>query len=238
MAVQFNFEELENCPGYFTWMVNLIHAGESNEKDDNNNHHGDICGDESVNNHGSDRADSALVEVCRVMFETDFIWDEKIKEDEIRATDAMQLRRKYAEDVGRKANKSLHDIDRIWKSIHGKCSTLEVILSMCGRLDEMVNEDEPGTMVGMFFRILARNLGFDFCAEKELSKEDISAIVCRFLKREYNEDGSGGGLFPIQEWSLEKGSKDQRQVSIWYQMNAWLAEHLDDEEHFVEEKFA
>jgi len=100
-------------------------------------------------------------------------------------------------------------------------------------------------MVGMFFRILITNLGFsemnDTCkdgskaADSEEEKDDRKAVIDRFLRREYSQDGSGGGLFPLAKWSQERGSKDQRKVSLWYQMNAWLSEHLDEEERFHEE---
>ena len=194
---------------------------------------------ENLRNTGENRKGSSILgEVTKEMFSTDFIcWDEAIKDDEIRVTDAMELRRIYADEAGALAGKSEREIDRIWKSIHGKCSVLELVLSICYRLDEMVNEDEPGTMVGLFFRIFVHNMELDETDEKadpEEEKNDRKAKIERFIQRSYNPDGSGGGLFPLKNWSAERGDKDQRKVPIWLQMNTWLNEHLDEEEHFVE----
>lgn len=236
MTLQIEVDEMKGCSSYFEWLMKVISA--EKEKVDactvKTSKTGSGIGADGVSRTGADGA--PLRQICRVMFETDFICclgtEQTIKEDEIRAKDAMELRRRYAESVGADAGKSEREIDRIWKSIHGNCSVLELILSICYRLDAMVNEEEPGTMVGMFFRILIGNLGFDL-KKKEIQKEQISVIIDRFLRHEYGPDGTGGGLFPIKKWDLES-SKDMRGLSIWYQMNAWLNEHLDEEEHFVE----
>lgn len=218
MAVQINLDELKGCPSYLDWILDKICCQSVTLSEE----------DDDYINRGSCSAGSAIVDICRVMFDTDFIWDEKIKEDEIRATDAMELRRRYADEIGANLAKNEHDIDRIWKSVHGKCSVLEVLVSICFRLDEMLNENEPGEMVGMFFDILCGNLGFVFSEAFDEAK--TVRIIERFLKREYAEDGSGGGLFPIV---LPIGNKNQKVLPIWYQMNAWLAEHMDEDEHFV-----
>lgn len=215
MAIQVNCEELNGCPGYLEWIKSKICTG-------------DDCGDcgdcANLKPYGN---------LLSFLFVKDFFAvDGPAKvDDEVRATDAMGLRRRYAKEVGAEADKSDRDIDRIWKSVRGKCSVLELLLQLCFRLDGMVNEEEPGEMVGMFFGILLKNLG--------LKESDSSAIleekVDRFLNRQYGHDGSEGGLFPLSEWT-EGVSKDQKTLSIWYQMNIWLTEHLDDEEHFIAEK--
>ncbi len=229
MAVQINLDELKGCPSYLDWILGNIccqSVSLSGEDDDYINR--GSCNSDLGKESGSCSAGKAIVDICRVMFDTDFIWDEKIKEDEIRATDAMELRRRYADEIGANLAKNEHDIDRIWKSVHGKCSVLEVLVSICFRLDEMLNENEPGEMVGMFFDILCGNLGFVFSEAFDEAK--TVQIIERFLKREYAEDGSGGGLFPVV---LPIGNKNQKVLPIWYQMNAWLAEHMDEDEHFV-----
>lgn len=210
MAFQINLDELKDCSTYFRWLMGKVKL----DSDKN-------CADEKP-----------FVELLGYLFDRDFTVVNDItvgKDDEIRAIDAMELRRTYAEEVGKEKGKSDRDIDRIWKSVHGKCSVLEFILQMAFRLDSMINEEEPGDMVGMFFEILLKNLGL-----KETDSRDIwEEKVDRFLGREYESDGSGGGLFPLRNW-VQSSLKDQREVSIWYQMSAWLNEHLDDEERFVE----
>ena len=247
MAVQIKVEELENCPGYFEWMMGKIH-GEGNsdgapireqEKNGKNRPESALEGKKVVENPGRSGAGAPLEDVAWVMFGTDFICCEGIKEDEIRTTDAMELRRRYADEVGEAYGRNEHDTDRIWKSVHGKCSVLELILSLCFRLDEMVNEDEPGTMIPAFFDLLTGNLGFVFSerggygAAYEDDVKGWKRKIDRMMKREYQEDGSDGGLFPLKKWSTERGDKDQRKVPIWYQMNSWLSENLDEDEHFI-----
>ena len=113
---------------------------------------------------------------------------------------------------------------------------MELIFTICVRLDEMVNEGEEGAMIPLFFIILVTDMGL-VPIEKTEHQEDIwKARISRFMNRDYNADGSGGGLFPLKKWS-EKSDRDQRKVSIWYQMNAWLNENLDEDEHFMIEKF-
>ena len=241
MAVQINTDELKGCKSYFNWIFEQVKPAESSAEDV-----------------------KVLEALCRLLFDTDYIWE--IEEDGIRAKDATDIRQVYAKKVGAENGKNEREIDRIWKSVHGKCSVLELIYGMCVRLDEMVNEGETGSMISEFFRILCGNLGFfdkkfvkcsDFDWADELISNKIGhefsqgwhnfsvsltqfehwkACILRFMSRKYDANGSGGGLFPLRNW-VAGVSKDQRKVSIWYQMNTWLDENLDDEAQFSFEKF-
>ena len=221
MAVQVKIDEMDGCPGYLEWLVSK--TGKVSEESA-----------VEIGKNGKNGKDAPqrrpYGELCKVLFGVDFRCSEETaagKEDMIRAADAMELRRRYAEETGDFLGKSEREIDRIWKSVHGKCSVLELILQLAIQIDRMVNEDEPEAMVPDLFWILIRNLGAD-----SLENEDeIRAKLDVFMDRKYGSDGVGGGLLPLGK-SVKKGSKDQREVGIWYQMNAWLSEHLDDEEHF------
>lgn len=203
MAVQLNTEELQGCKSYLGWLIGKIRKEDTSE------------------------------ELCRVLFETDFVYE--MDEDEIRARDALDLRTYYAEEEGRGEGKSKRDTDRIWKSIHGKCSVLELLVSLCRHLDLMLNEGDEGEMMPKFFGIFIRNLGLDGIDDEDFDHREKSTKafwkekIGRFIDRKYDFNGGNGGLFPLKETE-----KDQRKVSIWYQMNAWLEEHLDEEEQFVE----
>lgn len=256
MAFQLESEELKGCKSYFEWLKEKLSKNLGNNKFDNKDTNGKIGKELGSNkfgskitseNLGSESADSPLL---RLLFEKDFVTVESVEDavsdagdviwlskylesgrkfDETQAANGMDLRRRYAEDVGKKADKSERDIDRIWKSIHGKCSVLELLLHMCFRLDEMTNEEEePGSTVPMFFGILMTNLGLKNTDDKDKWNE----ILGVFLERKYACDGSGGGLFPLQNWSISGGSRDQREVGIWSQMNNWLNENLDEEGFF------
>lgn len=242
MAIQVKIEELEGIKSYFAWILGQIDTNEV-----------DLSGLVNVNwpENAWYKSETSR-ELCRLLFETDFYWSGvrkdgtkwEISEDEIRAKDALEIRKKYAEEVGHDAGKSDRDIDRIWKSIHGKCSVLELIYSLCLRLDQMVNEDEePGKMVGLFFKILIHNLALDDYDDEDFDHrgDDIRGVwkgrIKTFLNREYFESGCNGGLFPLHEWKDDGVWKDQKTVGLWYQMNTWLNEHLDENCNFLVEKF-
>ena len=215
MATQINTEELSGCISYLEWMIGKVQPAENGQDD------------------------KLLERLCRFLFGIDYSYE--VAEDDIRAKDAVDMRKVYAEEAGSEAGKNEHDIDRIWKSIHGKCSVMELILRICTRLDEMVNEGEEGSMVPVFFLILCENAGFletkDGETENDKDPEnDWKDTVERLMDRKYEADGSGGGLFPLKKWEPDS-EKDQRKIPIWDQMNAWLNENLDDEEHFMVEKF-
>lgn len=228
MAIQINWDEYrDTCPSYFQWLNSKL-VWEKNDKGTvklgkNTDKNSVVLGRYTARV-------GPFVEMLGYLFDTDFVVMKEVPEDEIRVTDAMGLRRRYADEVGFDKGKSKRDIDRIWKSIHGKCSVLEFILQLCFRLDEMLNEDDPGEMVGQFFGIFMRNLGLDWNEPKEKWKEKID----HFMNREYHFDGSGGGLFPlIKHWD-GNDILDQRKRPIWDQMSSWVNEHLDENAHFIE----
>lgn len=232
MAIQIDCEELLDCPGYLKWMSDKIRGlgtgKDAGEPKPERVTLGTVkLGTVKLGNWSAQW--EPYVRLLHFLYGADFYVVDGMEEDTIRATDAMGLRRRYADETGAFLSKSERDIDRIWKSVHGKCSVLEFLLQLCIRLDTMVNEDEPEAMVNQFFGILLGNLDI----REEDTDADLVKKITRFLDRKYNADGSEGGLFPLKNWS-EKTHQDQRKVSIWYQMNTWLAEHLDDEEHFLE----
>lgn len=210
MAAQIDTEELKGCKSYFGWLYEQVSP---------------VIAGQDISNHRE-----KLKNLCRVLFETDYIYE--VAEDGIRASDAVNLRKTYAEKEGISAGKNERDTDRIWKSIHGKCSLMELIFSMCVRMDEMVNEGEEGAMIPLFFLILIENIGL-FPNDGEKAWEEKIGVM---MNRKYEQDGSGGGMFPLKNWTEETG-KDQRKVPLWYQMCAWLNENLDEDEQFMVEKF-
>lgn len=257
MAVQVKADELEGCRSYFDWMIDKLDS----VPDDFNA--------ESMHS-------SISRELCRVLFAIDFRWlrdgGDIEKADETRAKDALEIRKIYAEEEGSAAGKTDREIDRIWKSVHGKTSVLELIFSLCKYLDAMVNEEEEGSMIGVFFRILIHNLGLDDYSDWDFGEDSvdfagkISGIgqvsgeetgkksseteikmaershrsaeireiwagrVRQWMDREYFESGCCGGIFPLERW--KSGDKDQRKTSLWYQLNIWLGEHLDEDGRF------
>ncbi len=60
--------------------------------------------------------------------------------------------------------------------------------------------------------------------ERRWGAAEIDDILERLIWRQYQEDGQGG-FFPLA-WP----EQDQREVELWYQMNAYLAENEDPHE--------
>lgn len=221
MAIQLKTDELNGCESYFEWLENVVFD------------------DVEVSYPGVKEAieremsieESGKYKLMRYLFDRDFVISDSstgeifgCSEDEIQAKNGMELRRKYAESVGKKTGKSERDTDRIWKSIHGKCSVLELLIHLSMSLDSMTNEEESGKNTGKFFDILLENLEFDITS----SAKDWQVIVDKFLHRKYKSNGSGGGLFP-----LKYAEKNMKKVPIWSQLNAWLNENLDENAEFI-----
>lgn len=221
MAIQLKTDELNGCESYFEWLENAV------SDDVKMSYPGVKEAIEREMNIG----ESGKYKLMRYLFDRDFVISDSstdeifgCSEDEIQAKNGMELRRKYAESVGKKAGKSERDTDRIWKSIHGKCSVLELLIHLSMSLDSMTNEEESGKNTGKFFDILLENLEFDVTS----SAEDWQVIVDKFLHRKYKSNGSEGGLFP-----LKHAEKNMKKVPIWSQLNAWLNENLDENAEFI-----
>ena len=232
MAIQVKVDELDHCATYLEWLVSKTgHIYWEDSGKDNS-----AVKTTTVKSTANSAVGTANLtpfgRLCKELFSVDFYAVDGIPEDDIRATDAMELRRRFAEEEGELASKSERDIDRIWKSVRGKCSVLEFILQIAYRLDSIVNEDETEAMVPQFFAILLKNLD----VKETDSSEILKGKVDRFLSRTYDSNGGGGGLFPLKKY-VEGVTKDQRKVPIWDQMGDWISEHLDDDAYFKMDDF-
>ena len=181
--------------------------------------------------------------LARILLETDFRWT--VEDDKNRAEDGLKWRERYADEVGEPFGKLQQD--RIRKTIHGKTSCFEVILSLSEELDAMVNEDEE-SMTPLFFGILLKNLGvFDenFCesegAKDEKNEQKFDKKAREILKKWLDGDDEFR-LFPIFK-SVTKVSQKCNNVtekcenlSLWMQMNLWLEANSDENGHFCDRK--
>ena len=138
-----------------------------------------------------------------------------IPHDENRASDGLELREQYLRDIWYPK----------YVEIDGECTVLEMLLGLANRIDfelsEPYGEDASDRAISWFWEMLD-NLGllefsddryFDFGGARY-----VNQIVDRFLERDYAWNGEGG-LFPLKD-----SQEDQRDVEIWYQMNAYLME--------------
>jgi hypothetical protein len=98
------------------------------------------------------------------------------------------------------------------------CSMLELLIALSRRLS-FEAEGEPRD----WFWHMLENLDLEQFNDQEyndLYAKGIDKLLDQVIWRTYFPDGSGG-IFPLRE-----PKEDQRDVEIWYQLSAYLLEHL------------
>lgn len=150
-----------------------------------------------------------------VLAKTPFI--SVIGNDDNRAEDGMRLRLFFAKQY------KTEEEERVLDILSGTCSLLEMMIGLAQRLDGMAYGVGDRVETSRWFFVILENLGwevFDDDAMLELSnREELGRRIDILMNRQYKPDGRGG-FFPL------KGTKkDQRNVEIWYQANAWMIEN-------------
>jgi hypothetical protein len=90
-------------------------------------------------------------------------------------------------------------------------------------MNETLYDWDLGDQTSGWFWKLLFNTGLA-ALDDTYSDDTYERILYRFNiinKRLYNEDGTGGGLFP-----LAHPRQDQREIEVWYQMMAYLQENM------------
>lgn len=140
--------------------------------------------------------------------------------DNNRAEDGKYLREEYA-------MYEAHSINALRAIESADCSVLEVLISIAERIRfELTSTDaKEDDNISKYFWTMIHNLGLDIFDDENYTDNGGSAaifeIVASWLDRTYSYDGEGG-LFP-----LRNPDYDQRDVEIWYQMQAYLEENYD-----------
>ncbi len=139
-----------------------------------------------------------------------------VAHDENRALDGIELRDEYLSEINYPK----------YVDIEGECSVLEMIIALARRMDFETSDpydlEESVDRTAFWFWEMLDNLGltkFSDDAYVELEGQIyVEWIIDLLLERKYEPNGLGG-LFP-----LDYCEEDQREVEIWYQMNAYLNE--------------
>ena len=95
----------------------------------------------------------------------------------------------------------------------GPCSTLEMLIALADRMSldlGYMSKDD-------WFWCMIHNLRLD---HHRWDYKDVACILRNLRKRKYAKDGLGG-LFPLYSPTC-----DQREVEIWYQMQAYVVENF------------
>lgn len=157
-------------------------------------------------------ADSPFSELINCLWEAPFVW--QIPDDVNRAIDGNRLREVYMQTHDISHPEAVFPID-------GSCTFLEFLIALASRANDIMYV--PGTdQTGDYFWCFIYNLGMDHCTNdsRGYAWDDfyVHEKIGVVLTRSYNSDGLGG-LFP-----LKNPREDQKNVSIWYQLNAFLNE--------------
>lgn len=123
-----------------------------------------------------------------------------VKRDDNRAYDGLNLREAYGCYNDR------------------PCSLLEMLVALAGRFDGNSGFDRDETY--KFFWYMMKNIGLDYYDDNRYSEREVWGILKILQDRTYDFSGKGG-LFP-----LKYPKKDQRNVELWDQMQAWEIENF------------
>jgi hypothetical protein len=141
--------------------------------------------------------------LLRELHNTEFVW--LLTGDDNRAEDGLELRYEFVLEA------DIPD-DPIWRSIG--CSVLEMLIAFSRRTEFMTSEP-----AAFWFWEFISNLGLKRMNDVNASSDRIASTLYKFVWRQYNFNGRGGGLFP-----LRRPQHDQREVEIWYQFSEWIYE--------------
>lgn len=135
--------------------------------------------------------------------------------DENRAEDGKALREEYQEDS-----------PWVWSAIDildSPCSMFEMLIALSKRMDfELSGTEDEVARPSRYFWEMIDNLGLLRYSDDNYDELNgyykVKEVAARLNHRTYSPDGSGG-LFPLM-----RIDRDQRDVEIWYQMQAYLNE--------------
>lgn len=115
--------------------------------------------------------------------------------------------------------------EQILLLLEGPCSVLEMLVAFSMRIDDWLNGGDEHERRRWFFQMLY-NLKIDWYDDGACSSmdgrafaDDVESRLDIWMTRRHRWNGEGG-LFP-----LRTADRDQRQVDIWYQLQAYLKEN-------------
>lgn len=148
-----------------------------------------------------------------MLYETEFTY--LMDMDENRAIDGCDLRYRFGYECGYSGQIIEDELD-------GRpCSVLEMMVALAMRCEEHIMDDpDSGNRTGKWFFDMIDSLGLIDMHDSCFDVLCAQAVVSRFLRREYGENGCGG-LF-----TLKYRSADMRRIEIWYQAMWYLDEMI------------
>lgn len=144
--------------------------------------------------------------LLKQLYGKEFTWF--VPNDDNRLQDGRDLRYEFIDSL------NLVHVDSDW--MYRGCSCLELLIALSRQLS-FFSEGEPGVWFWHLIEMIDLEQYNDRLWEPRMEGV-IDETMNRVINRTYAPDGSGG-LFP-----LRNPTKDQREVELWYQLNAYLNE--------------
>lgn len=174
--------------------------------------------------------------LAKILHDIEFYWT--IPNDDNRAIDGAKLREVWLSSLKNEAEDLGVGIYIPMDALNGPCTMFEMLVGLASRIEsDIMQEDCEGNRTWMWFWHMVDNLLFD--AEllncnwwKDMCHDDvitpfedgvIKEMVRRCLDRDYEPNGDGGCLFPINSGI---DIIDRRDVELWYQAQHWINEYL------------
>lgn len=152
--------------------------------------------------------------LLETLSEIEFTWT--ITNDKNRATDGINLRKRFAEEEGLSIRVVNNALDK-------PCSILEMMAGLACRCeDSIMGDEEYGDRTTKWFWTMIRSLDLCDMDDDRYDDERVQFVMDEFLYRQYERNGKGG-LFYIRDCR-----RDLRKVEIWYQM-CWYLDSIVEE---------
>lgn len=131
-----------------------------------------------------------------------------IDRDVNRAIDGTNLRFQYADEY------SYMDIMDI---LEMPCSVLEMMVALALRFKNSTLNGYNYNASDIFWEMI-KNMGLDDQTDSNYSTDVVLDAIDILVEREYDSDGSGGGLFIVKD-----PRHDMRDTELWFQINWYYA---------------
>lgn len=149
------------------------------------------------------------------LFSTEFQYTNPM--DSNRVADAIELRYTWGRECGYADYIIARTLDNY------PCSVLEMMVALSIRCEETIMSDPSyGDRTSKWIWVMLRNLGLDTMDDDNYHDEQIAYNLERFMDRDYDSDGSNGGMFVVSN-----PRADLRDTDIWYQAMWYLTERYE-----------
>lgn len=176
--------------------------------------------------------------LAKTLHDIEFYWS--VNNDDNRATDGVKLREVWLTTLKNEAEDLGVSVDIPLDALNGPCTMLEMMIGLASRIEsDIMQADRYGNRTQMWFWYMVHNLlsdaNMDGCMwdcmwwidklRDDMALPDglnaVRIMVIRCLDRDYEPNGRGGCLFPVNSYDV-----DRREVELWYQAQDWIGENF------------